>query len=49
VEKLGPGNTCGELSILTGVDSPGTFIALTAGLLLEFKAEDLKPIIEASP
>ena len=47
VEKLGPGDIYGELSILTGDASPASLRALTSGLLLEFKAEDLKPIIEA--
>src|SRR5260221_8129836 len=49
VEKLGPGDTYGELSLLTGATSPGGFSALTPGLLLEFKTEDLKPIIESRP
>jgi len=49
VEKLGPGDIYGELSILTGDPSPASFRALTNGLLLEFKAEDLKPIIEGRP
>lgn len=49
VEKLGPGDTYGELSLLTGTPSPGGFNAVTSGLLLEFKSEDLKPIIEGRP
>jgi len=49
VERQGPGDTYGQLSILTGIASPGTFDALTGGLLLEFKAADLKPIVEARP
>jgi small-conductance mechanosensitive channel/CRP-like cAMP-binding protein len=49
VEKLGPGDTYGELSLLTGAASQGGFSALTPGLLLEFKTEDLKPIIESRP
>jgi small-conductance mechanosensitive channel len=49
VERLGPGDTYGELSILTGDPSQGAFHALTSGLLLEFKATDLKPIIEGRP
>ena len=49
VEKLGPGDTYGELSLLTGDPSPGGFSAVTSGLLLEFKTEDLKPIIESRP
>jgi small-conductance mechanosensitive channel/CRP-like cAMP-binding protein len=47
VHKLGPGDTFGEVSILTGVASAGTFNAITSGLLLQLKAEDLKPIVEA--
>ena len=49
VEKLGPGDTYGELSVLTGHPSPGNFRAATSGLLLEFKAEHLKPILEDRP
>jgi small-conductance mechanosensitive channel/CRP-like cAMP-binding protein len=49
VEKLGPGDTYGEISLLTGDPSPGSFTANTSGLLLELKAEDLKPIIEGRP
>jgi small-conductance mechanosensitive channel len=45
VEKLGPGDTYGELSILTVHPSPVAFHAVTSGLLLEFKAEDLKTIL----
>jgi hypothetical protein len=35
--------------ILTGIPSPETFSGLTGGPLLELRAEDLKPIIEARP
>src|SRR6266446_2578923 len=43
--RLGPGDTYGEISLLTGAASSGTFAALTSGLLLESKSEDLKPIL----
>jgi small-conductance mechanosensitive channel len=49
VLRLGPGDTYGEISLLTGAPSSGTFAALTSGLLLESKSEDLKPILEARP
>src|SRR5260370_19715332 len=49
VLRLGPGDTYGEISLLTGAPSSGTFAALTSGLLLELKYEDLKPILEAHP
>jgi small-conductance mechanosensitive channel/CRP-like cAMP-binding protein len=49
VHKLGPGDTFGQMSILTGGPSLGTFNAMTSGLLFQLKAEDLKPIIEARP
>jgi small-conductance mechanosensitive channel/CRP-like cAMP-binding protein len=49
VEKLGPGDTYGELSLMTGDPSPGGFSAVTSGLLLELKTEDLKPVIEGRP
>ena len=47
--RLGPGDTYGEISLLTGAPSIGTFVALTSGLLLESKSEDLRPILEARP
>jgi len=49
VLRLGPGDTYGEISLLTGAPSSGTFAALTSSLLLESKSEDLKPILEARP
>ena len=49
VLRLGPGDTYGEISLLTGAPSSGTFAALTSGLLLGSKSEDLKPILEARP
>jgi small-conductance mechanosensitive channel/CRP-like cAMP-binding protein len=49
VHKIGPGDTFGQVSILTGVPSPGTFNAMTSGLVLQLKSDDLKPIIEARP
>jgi small-conductance mechanosensitive channel len=49
VHKLGPGDTFGQISLLTGTPSTVTFNAMTSGLLLQLKAEDLKPIIDARP
>jgi small-conductance mechanosensitive channel len=49
VHKLGPGDTFGQMSILTGGPSLGTFNAMTSGLLFQLKAVDLKPIVEARP
>ena len=49
VRRLGPGDCYGEMSLLTGTNSSGTFTALTSGLLLGSKAADLKPILEARP
>ena len=49
VKKLGPGDSYGEVSLLTGDPSAGGFTAITSGLLLELKAEDLKPTIEGRP
>ena len=49
VEKVGPGDTFGQISLLTGMPSAVTFNAMTSGLLLQLKAEDLKPIINARP
>jgi CRP-like cAMP-binding protein len=47
--RLGPGDTFGEISLLTGIRASVTLEALTSGLLLESKSEDLKPILEARP
>jgi small-conductance mechanosensitive channel len=47
--RLGPGDTYGAISLLTGAPSEGTFAALTSGLLLGLKSEDFKPILEARP
>ncbi|MBV9873747.1 MAG: mechanosensitive ion channel [Verrucomicrobia bacterium] len=49
VHKVGPGDTFGQISLLTGMPSTVTFNAVTSGLLLQLKAEDLKPIIDARP
>jgi small-conductance mechanosensitive channel len=49
VRKLGPGDLFGDISILTGMQSLGTYTALTSGLLLELCSADLKPIIESRP
>jgi small-conductance mechanosensitive channel/CRP-like cAMP-binding protein len=49
VHKLGPGDTFGQISLLTGTPSTVTFNAVTSGLLLQLKAEDLKPVIDARP
>jgi len=47
VRRLGPGDSYGEISLLSGTNSSGTFTALTSGLLLGLQAADLKPILEA--
>jgi small-conductance mechanosensitive channel/CRP-like cAMP-binding protein len=49
VHKLGPGDTFGQISLLTGMPSAVTFNALTSGLLLQLKSEDLQPVIDARP
>jgi CRP-like cAMP-binding protein len=49
VRRLGPGDTYGEIALLTGMQSSVTLEALTSGLLLESKSENLKPILEARP
>ncbi|MBV8378750.1 MAG: mechanosensitive ion channel [Verrucomicrobia bacterium] len=49
VRRLGPGDLFGDISLLTGLQSPGTLTALTSGLLLELRSEDLKPILESRP
>jgi small-conductance mechanosensitive channel/CRP-like cAMP-binding protein len=47
--KLGPGDSFGDISLLTGMQSLGTFTALTPGLLFELCSSDLKPILELRP
>jgi CRP-like cAMP-binding protein len=49
VHKVGPGDTFGQISLLTGMPSTVTFNALTSGLLLQLKSEDLQPVIDARP
>jgi small-conductance mechanosensitive channel len=49
MRKLGPGDSFGDISLLIGMQSPGTFTALTSGLLLQLCSEDLKPILESRP
>jgi len=47
VRKLGPGDSFGDISLLTGMQSLGTFTASTSGIFLELFSDDLKPIIES--
>ena len=47
--RLGPGDTYGEISLLTGMCAGVTLEALTSGFLLEVTSEDLKPILQARP
>jgi len=49
VGKLGPGDSFGEISLLTGLPAPESFVALTAGLLLELRSQDLKSILQSRP
>jgi small-conductance mechanosensitive channel len=49
VQKFGPGDAIGEISLLTGMAAGGTLTALTSGLLLGLCSEDLKPILESRP
>jgi small-conductance mechanosensitive channel len=49
MRRLGPGDSFGDISLLTGMQSLGTFTASTPGLLLELCSKDLKPILESRP
>jgi small-conductance mechanosensitive channel/CRP-like cAMP-binding protein len=49
MRRLGPGDSFGDISLLTGMQSLGTFTAFTSGLLLELCSDDLKPILELRP
>jgi small-conductance mechanosensitive channel len=47
--KLGPGDYYAEYSLLTGIEAQATFTALTSGILLEWSAAQLRPILAARP
>jgi len=49
VGRMGPGDTFGKMSLLTGTASSATFTALSSGLLLGICSADLKPIVESRP
>ena len=49
VGRMGPGDTFGKVSLLTGSAMRATVTALSSGLLLGFRSADLKPIIESRP
>ena len=48
--RLGPGDSFGGLSLLTGMSTEDvTLTSLTSGLLLGLHSDDLKPILESRP
>jgi small-conductance mechanosensitive channel len=47
--RIGPGDSFGKISLLTGEAASETFRALSSGLLLGLRSEDLKPILESRP
>ena len=47
--RMGPGDSFGKISLLTGEAASETFTALSSGLLLGLCSEDLKPILESRP
>jgi len=49
VRRRGPGDSFGEISLLTGMHADVTLTALTSGLLLGLHSEDLKPLLESRP
>ena len=49
MRRLGPGDSFGEISLLTGMHADVTLTALTSGLLLGLHSEDLKPLLESRP
>jgi small-conductance mechanosensitive channel/CRP-like cAMP-binding protein len=49
LERMGPGDSFGETSLLAGVPSTRTLTALTPGLLLQVNSENLKPLLESRP
>jgi small-conductance mechanosensitive channel len=50
VARLGPGDSFGALSLLTGMHTEDvTLTSLTAGLLLGLNSKDLEPILQSRP
>ena len=49
VQRMGPGDSFGQIALLTGMHSDVTMTALTSGLLLGLHSEDLKPVLESRP
>jgi CRP-like cAMP-binding protein len=49
VLRLGPGDHFGEIGMLTGAASTGTFIAMVPATIYELAKADLTPILEARP
>jgi small-conductance mechanosensitive channel/CRP-like cAMP-binding protein len=47
VRRLGPGDSFGEISLLTGMHADVSLTALSSGLLLGLHSEDLKPLLES--
>ena len=47
--RIGPGDSFGKISLLTGEAASETFTALSPGLLLGLSSVDLKPILESRP
>src|SRR5271165_3322485 len=47
--RIGPGDSFGKISLLTGAAASETFTAISSGLLLGLCSEDLKPILESRP
>jgi small-conductance mechanosensitive channel len=47
--RLGPGDSFGKISLLTGRAASATFTAISSGLLLGFCSADLQPILESRP
>jgi CRP-like cAMP-binding protein len=47
--RLGPGDSFGKMSLLTGMAASENFTALSPGLLLGLCSADLKPILESRP
>jgi small-conductance mechanosensitive channel/CRP-like cAMP-binding protein len=47
--RLGPGDSFGKISLLTGMAEEATFTALSSGLLLGLCSADFKPILESRP
>ncbi|MDQ0395913.1 mechanosensitive ion channel family protein [Labrys monachus] len=49
VGRFGPGDSFGEISLLTDGPNPGTLVAVTRCILFELRRNELQPLLAAEP